>query len=303
MAESHPQAGKWLHGLKADLSVQQAGPRLLEGRTQQVLQWLQRLEQHPSDDEAVHQLRVSVRRTEAAMWLLRPCLKRKLYRHARDTLRVLRRAVSSARDADVLMADVQKRLELASDTTQPGLDLILGFLLSRRLHLQLQPLPLSASQFAEQAEAWQAALTRSKSQAFGPLAQKALREALRRLDNSLTTNLSDGAALHAVRIAAKRLRYVLEIVGPSLDPRLIEDIYPQVEMLQELLGQVNDAHTAIGWLTMLRSSLKCLGQARRRYRAGLDSLIRSKQRQIAQHREPFQNWLTHWQNQSPPSLN
>jgi len=305
MAESRSSEGKWLEGLRSEMPIQQAGRLVLQARLQPVLHWLEQFQQHPSDPEAIHQLRVSVRRSEAGLRLLRPCMRRKTYREARATLRTLRESVSATRDADVLILNIQKCLENASPSTRPGRELFLGFLLGRRSLLQQQPLPLLPSQLQQQAERWLDALNRGKASAksltFGPFARNALHEAFERLENALKADLSDEVALHAVRIAGKRLRYVIEIVGPSLDRSLVVEIYPQLENLQEILGLANDAHTAIGLLKLVRSSLSVLGSSGKEYRPGLASLLRLHRRQQLQQRRQFQQWLNQWQSQPKSS--
>jgi CHAD domain-containing protein len=223
-------------------------------------------------------------------------------RNARDTLRALRQSAGTARDTDVLISHVQKRLENASETSRPGLDFFLGFLFRQRsaAHHSLQS--LAVGEFREQAERWHETRKGDHPQTFGPLAQEALRAAFSRFQNALDDNLESEAALHAVRIRGKRLRYVLEIVGPCLDRRLVEETYPQLEAMQEMLGEVNDAHTALTLITPLRSSLPSLGKPGGRYRTGLDTLLRAQQRRITQQRARFEIWQTHWRSMTHPSL-
>jgi len=305
MPESRSSEGKWLEGLHPDMPLQQAGRLVLQARLQAVLRWLEQLTEHPIQPEAIHQLRVSVRRSEAGLRLLRPCMRRRTYREARATLRGLRESVSATRDTDVLILHLKERLQAASPTARPGQELFLGFLLGRRSFLQQQPLPLLPTQLQQQAERWLDALNRGKqsvqSLTFGPFARQALREAFERLENALNADLSDEVALHAVRIAGKRLRYVIEIVGPSLDRSLVEEIYPQLENLQEILGLANDAHTAMGLLKGLRSALSVLGSSGKEYRPGLESLLRLQKRQVVQQRRRFQQWLSQWQSQPKSS--
>jgi CHAD domain-containing protein len=48
------------------------------------------------------------------------------------------------------------------------------------------------------------------------------------------------AELHQLRIAAKRLRYSIEIFHSAAEPALRVEAYPQVEEIQERLGNLND---------------------------------------------------------------
>ena len=51
-------------------------------------------------------------------------------------------------------------------------------------------------------------------------------------------------ALHDMRIASKRLRYVLELTAPALGPRA-EDAAKRAKRLQDLLGEIHDCDEAI----------------------------------------------------------
>jgi hypothetical protein len=78
----------------------------------------------------------------------------------------------------------------------------------------------------------------------GPLAQNALRIIAVRLDElrSFSAAVRDPAAvkeLHDMRIAAKRLRYVLEMTAPALGPAA-EQGAKDAKKLQDALGEIHD---------------------------------------------------------------
>jgi hypothetical protein len=78
----------------------------------------------------------------------------------------------------------------------------------------------------------------------GPLADNALRIVATRLDElrSFSGAVRDPAAvreLHDMRIAAKRLRYVLEMTAPALGPRAARAA-KAAKKLQDVLGDVHD---------------------------------------------------------------
>jgi CHAD domain-containing protein len=52
--------------------------------------------------------------------------------------------------------------------------------------------------------------------------------------------LSDEAALHRLRIRAKKLRYTMEMVAVAFKPSFRRKLYPRISMLQDILGIVND---------------------------------------------------------------
>lgn len=78
----------------------------------------------------------------------------------------------------------------------------------------------------------------------GPLAENALRIIAVRLDElrSFSGAVHDPAAvtaLHDMRIAAKRLRYVLEMTAPALGPAA-EQGAKDARRLQDVLGEIHD---------------------------------------------------------------
>jgi hypothetical protein len=78
----------------------------------------------------------------------------------------------------------------------------------------------------------------------GPLAENALRIVAVRLDElrSFSRAVHDPGAvteLHDMRIAAKRLRYVLEMTAPALGPPAAQGA-KDAKKLQEVLGEIHD---------------------------------------------------------------
>jgi CHAD domain-containing protein len=71
-------------------------------------------------------------------------------------------------------------------------------------------------------------------------------------------DLSDDSHLHAFRIATKRLRYALELAGPSIPPRQQRRIYESLSTLQDRLGEVRDHANAVvrlrDWVAAARKS-------------------------------------------------
>ena len=72
--------------------------------------------------------------------------------------------------------------------------------------------------------------------------------------------------LHALRIAAKRLRYTLELFSPVLGPD-IGDLLAELKTLQDLLGELHDRDVMIDSLSKARKN------AAPKERPGIDRLI------------------------------
>jgi hypothetical protein len=95
--------------------------------------------------------------------------------------------------------------------------------------------------------------------AEGPLAGEALKIAATRIDElwSFADAARDPAevrALHDMRIAAKRVRYLLELVGPCLGPAAARGA-KRAKALQGLLGEIHDCDEM---LPLVRAHVKRL---------------------------------------------
>jgi hypothetical protein len=76
------------------------------------------------------------------------------------------------------------------------------------------------------------------------------RRAFRRLRKCAKLAAADGASVdnvHAVRLAAKRFRYVLDTVAEVIPPAAAQA--KELARLQQVLGRFNDAANAEEWLT------------------------------------------------------
>jgi adenylate cyclase len=69
-----------------------------------------------------------------------------------------------------------------------------------------------------------------------------LRHKVRR--HAAAANVHNPEALHALRIAIKRLRYALEFFSPLAPQRALDRVLKQLAALQDALGQLNDLSSA-----------------------------------------------------------
>ncbi len=94
--------------------------------------------------------------------------------------------------------------------------------------------------------------------------------------------------LHNMRIAAKRLRYTLEIFAPCFSGKEFGKIYDAVKAIQEQIGEIHDADVRG---PLLQAFLDEHGKHRPEIRAGLDALIHAQQ---AARDAYYQTFLAHW---------
>ncbi len=90
--------------------------------------------------------------------------------------------------------------------------------------------------------------TRRKAERRPPLAAQKFRDwAPERLRvfvsdffQAAAPDLRDFAQLHQFRIRSKALRYAMEFVAATFPPEFYKELYPVIERLQTLLGDIND---------------------------------------------------------------
>jgi len=97
--------------------------------------------------------------------------------------------------------------------------------------------------------------------------------------------------LHAMRIAAKRLRYTMEIFAPAFggaSAKEFDAIYDKIKSVQEQIGEVHDADVRG---PLLQAFLDQHAEGRPEIRAGLEALISS---QHAERDARYRAFVTFW---------
>jgi CHAD domain-containing protein len=291
--------GKWVRGLTPEMPSVEAARLVLAARLRVVIEYLPKAVGQPNKDpEFVHQLRVGTRRADAALRIFRSCLPGRVYRAARRRLRAIRRAAGAARDWDVFLLALEERAAEAKAKELPGLDCLMGLALGQRREAQqaLEALE-SAESLAEFVEEVLDELRPPEDEELallGDLAGPILQGRLVRLDQAASGDLDDYEQLHQVRITGKRLRYAMEVLADCFAPPLRETLYPMVEEMQETLGRANDSHVAAVRLAALRDQIKSRPAIRSRIKPGVEALLRSHQRRLAQERKRFLKWWPAW---------
>jgi CHAD domain-containing protein len=211
-----------------DARMEEVGPRVLL----------------PKDEQAVHDLRVALRRTRTVLEVGRTVLGRFYADEVRRELRELQSATGALRDEEVLLdlvtslrvddADVRAWIEarrrreqrlraaLRRKVREGGLDRerrLLGALVAFRI----KP---------------------SRDRRVTKFARRAVEDARREVDRRRVAGLDDAESLHRLRIAYKRLRYTVETFASVLSSDLTALAQP-ASRSQSRLGQLHDVDVAI----------------------------------------------------------
>ncbi|HZT81400.1 MAG TPA: CHAD domain-containing protein [Gemmataceae bacterium] len=295
--------GKWIPDLHPTTPLVDAARHVLTVRLDTVRHYLPLAVQKADEDtEHVHQLRVGTRRAAAALRIFGDCLPDKARKAARKQLRAVRRAAGEARDWDVFLLELDAWGPKHTDRQRPGIDFLTGYGIAQRAAAQKH----LEDAIGEGPFAYDRFLTETVAAVHRPdaphlhtlldLARPRLAQLLQKLDEAAARDLNDYGNLHRVRIAGKRLRYAMEVFADCFAPPFKEEMYPAVEEMQEILGRANDSHVAVQRLSALAGKLKAAHPAEwKRYRAGVEGLLRYHRQRLPRERRRFQAWWRRWQ--------
>jgi CHAD domain-containing protein len=238
-----------VHGL--DLPAAHGARALVTALFGEAEQALTRLESGDAD-EALHDFRVSLRRLRSVIRALRPQLGERVQRKHERRLREVARATTAARDAEVQLAWLRLEHAHARERDIPALDWLGRRLEARRRDASGPDLRALAARFHRLARRLSRKLApsdepapRGAAPSFGTLLADLLRAHAAELLEALEAvggpfEVEQG---HAARIAAKRLRYILEPLRGNLRADSAAAVATLKE-LQDLLGELHDAHVA-----------------------------------------------------------
>jgi CHAD domain-containing protein len=296
--------GKWIDGLHAEMPVADAARIVLSARFEVVRSHLPLAVETPYEDsEYVHQLRVGTRRCRAALEVFRDCLPKRDVKEAKAALRTIRRAAGDARDWDVFIQSLEAARALQSAGGKPTLDFLLGYALGERSAAQNRLSEAAGKVGAEFIELSTAIPEHvhdprgaDAAESFGVQAQTDLGRMFNDFNAAVADDPTEPAELHKLRIAGKHLRYAIEVYAPCFAPALKEQLYPEVEGLQEQLGDLQDAVVGIERLAGLRDMAKqTIAKEWPRLRPGITKLLQGMRTKQRSGRRKFQVWKKTWE--------
>ncbi len=203
--------------------------------------------------EYVHRLRVASRRLATALVVFQACHPAKRVKAWQKDIYRVTRILGKARDLDVQADGVRTFIKGIIPTDQrPGVKRLLLRLRQKRVRVQVELLNmlerLDKTQTLESLDVKSRELIIKNPQAYAREPEKTLRFAgetiLPVLDDFLSyepfvDRVDAVNELHAMRIAAKKLRYTLECFS-AIYPDQLADYLPVMRMLQDHLGVIHD---------------------------------------------------------------
>ena len=207
------------------------------------------------DAEALHQIRINLRKTRSLLKIFTPVFDRKTACYFLLNLKKLAELTNQKRDIDVFCEFLQ---------SQKGFEALASELenLSKTLAQSVQA-ELQSDEANEILHDWEVFLREGSDFFKGELgdapikkfAAKSMRAQILRLKKSLS-NLSqttENAQFHKCCIEIKRLRYLSEIFGGGFDFAAAKKCFKKSKILQETFGSLQDADVWLDLLAQVKS--------------------------------------------------
>lgn len=208
-----------------------------------------------ADDEAVHDLRVTIRRLRIVLKLARPVFGRFHTDAVRDAFAAAQRATGDLRDEEALEETFEKVEPEGAHANAAKTWMSKRATRKRQLHRGVTAV-ISSGELRRARTLLAALLTLpvkpKKEGHLERLARKSVERARRDVEDHRDAASDDVEALHELRIAYKGLRYTIETFEEVLpaDLRALRD--PAVKM-QKILGDIHDVDVAIATLERTRN--------------------------------------------------
>ncbi|MGE3841155.1 MAG: CHAD domain-containing protein [Vicinamibacterales bacterium] len=209
------------------------------------------------DTDFLHDFRVAVRRTRSLLGQLKGALAADAVAHFKTEFRSLARATGPTRDLDVLLLSLHKPI---AGMPAKHVATLRGLVCTRRRreHRRLLRV-LESDRYQVLLADWHKFLEIPSPEAARPaqatqplivLASRRIWRLYRRLVDEASAIHADtpAAALHEIRIDAKKLRYVIDAARTLYDRRHLERVIGSLKRTQRVLGEFNDAQVQARYL-------------------------------------------------------
>ncbi|MCX6107176.1 MAG: CHAD domain-containing protein [Proteobacteria bacterium] len=197
---------------------------------------------------AVHDLRVALRRLNVASTALAEVLPKKMRRKLKRRIRELRRSAGQIRDDDVFhdavtdLANQNSTYAVAAEIVRKKLKQSRTQLLKDLRHAIERQEKDTFWDWAEKQLLSRLGAKQVPKSLLHRIALDTISSKLSKLDSSMSVaRANQDSDLHTVRIAAKGLRYTLELFSDCLESMPAAELRPVMINLQDLLGHIHDA--------------------------------------------------------------
>ena len=219
----------------------------------------------PEDEEGLHDFRVSIRRLRSTLSAWKGVLRGVVKKRDRRTLGGFQKRTGSSRDAEVALVWLGAQVEELEPEHRPGCEWVEARLRSEAIAPPGDANQAVCAEFTEWADSFE---SRLGHWAPGQGASLPYAEALaERLDwiadrlDACADDLGDDQERgpHRVRIACKRLRYLVEPV--RAESEVAVSLVGRCKKIQDVLGTLNDANVLDDLLSVYREGVSTKSEA------------------------------------------
>jgi CHAD domain-containing protein len=230
------------------------------------------------DADAVHDLRVALRRFSQVLRVFKPCFRGKEARKIRRELKQIMDLAGEVRNCDIalnLMAKSQRRditglLTKVKDLRREAERALIAFLrhwVDRKSSLKWRGIVASAT--TTNGEAFAKATIAKTARRILP---RAAQQFFKRGSEAAKTKASP-PDLHQFRISSKKFRYTLELFTSLYGPPLTSWL-EKIRRGQRLLGDINDCETVRDMLSKFKASDELTSWLKKRQRRKIEQFQR-----------------------------
>ncbi|WKY47135.1 CHAD domain-containing protein [Eubacteriaceae bacterium ES3] len=202
--------------------------------------------ENPDDMEAVHQVRVKIRKLRGVLNFFKPMMVPGIYIRVQSDLKDLANQFGDARETDVFLEELQRIEMFARDWKFIELEKI--FIDKKNTSRSTLKKNLKVSQVANRLLAIYSVIEKEEifDNAFNEDANSFIKRGISRWIKKtekavVRMNVADPDSIHEVRILSKKIRYVLESVSFMLNHSEAKKL-KGFESIQDDLGTVHDAY-------------------------------------------------------------
>jgi CHAD domain-containing protein len=211
--------------------------------------------QRTDDAEELHQCRVAARRLRSDLRTFRSLVDTEWTEQLRGELAWLGGVLGDVRDADVLHAALLAETAVLGPDDRPAAASLVAMVEGQRTAARAEMVVvLGGDRYHALADALGVAadapkFERDPGQPARPVVAKLVRRAWARLEREVADleEPADDAALHEVRIKAKRLRYACDAAATAWGKK-VSRLADAAASVQDVLGRLQDAAVAEDWL-------------------------------------------------------
>lgn len=268
--DSPMKSRRWLTGVDANTTLADAACIALGFRLPPVLKRLGGVRDAEGADR-IRRLRVAIRRASVALRAFEPALPAKRARRLRSRLNRIRRCAGRLRDCDVHLALVDALFTDAAAIDAAAVAHVREAITGARAKRQRQLLDLLGRRTSRitrcitrilvHADCGRKGLARDRSSSPTLLdaARPFLTGILSEVRAAARADTSRPDSIHELRIAARRLRYALELFAAALPEAVRNDLYPRLIDIQDHMGKAGDLQTFLRRLQRLtrRARVHC----------------------------------------------